>query len=52
MDLFLDQDATTAIIEPKPIPPSTALLVKLLFCDCANSYDEIIHKNKVKKAIV
>jgi len=53
MDLFLDQDATTAMIDPSPIPPSIALLLILFFSDSAKSSDEVKNreKNKIESLI-
>jgi hypothetical protein len=52
IDLFLDHDATTAMIEPKPMPPSIALSVMPSFSDLANSADELANKINPKKPIL
>lgn len=52
MDLFLDQDATTAIIDPNPMPPSIALFLMSLFTDSANSSGEFRNREKSKKVIL
>ncbi|MFM8490480.1 MAG: hypothetical protein ACKN9X_00875 [Candidatus Methylopumilus sp.] len=44
IDLFLDHDETTAMIEPKPMPPSIALSVMPSFSDLATSADELANK--------
>jgi hypothetical protein len=49
IDLFLDQETTTAMIDPKPMPPSIALLLILFFSDSANSSDEVMNREKIKK---
>lgn len=41
IDLFLDHEATTAMIDPNPIPPSMALSVKSLLVDWASISDDI-----------
>ena len=45
IDLFLDHEATTATIEPRPIPPSIALLESPSFSDLANkSVENVAHQ--------
>ena len=52
MDLFLDWDATTAMIETNPMPPSIALFLMSLFTDSANSSGEFRNREKSKKVIL
>lgn len=51
IDLFLLQDATTAIIEPRPMPPSMALLATLLLSPSANSGLAIAIKARVNRMV-